>query len=417
MAQDTELDWTMDQVRCARAPAPGSSNELRSGFLGRRDYFFLFGSTGAPARARSCPETTGNMPAVQAVERTCLLRASVIPGVAANSSHVEPSFTPTPPSSSRSSRQSTWTQSPAASIEKGLRCKARSPGRQKTTIRSWRVSRSPQSTKRNRLSLGSFASSSVLTAARRRLPSAADHRFLPRGAEGWCERHQGALCIFSAIVECPISVFLTPLRPETAPRTAPLTPLAVTPLPLSPAPATPQTCAEQMKAEKAQRGIIVIRESMTAFARQSLAETEKSKLHIEQFNESELLVNITEHSLVPKHEILSGEKREAKGPVLRQLAARLDKPSTQLDAALGRAASGSLPNVVCEPPRSPAAARPRRRGEEAASRPLSRAAAPAAANPDERPGCALLRAQERPGALGPRSRKTRASHRLCWCGL
>lgn len=63
-----------------------------------------------------------------------------------------------------------------------------------------------------------------------------------------------------------------------------------------------------MKAEKAQRGIIVIRESMTAFARQSLAETEKSKLHIEQFNESELLVNITEHTLVPKHEILSGAR-------------------------------------------------------------------------------------------------------------
>jgi len=59
-----------------------------------------------------------------------------------------------------------------------------------------------------------------------------------------------------------------------------------------------------MKDEKVSRAIIVVRQHMTPFARQSLLETERTKFHMEQFLEQELLVNITEHVLVPKHVLL-----------------------------------------------------------------------------------------------------------------
>lgn len=142
---------------------------------------------------------------------------------------------------------------------------------------------------------------------------------------------------------------------------------------------------------------------MTAFARQSLAETEKSKLHIEQFNESELLVNITEHTLVPQHEILSGAS-----------------PSAGLRApCLASRACSSL--AWQEPPRAvwrrqsseAECCGPCRQGEEAAARPVPRAAPPAAAHPDERPSGALLRAQEGPGELRrPKTRSHSATSRL-----
>lgn len=54
------------------------------------------------------------------------------------------------------------------------------------------------------------------------------------------------------------------------------------------------------------RAIIVVQQHLTPFARQSLLETERSKYHIEQFHEQELLVNITQHVLVPEHQLLSG---------------------------------------------------------------------------------------------------------------
>ena len=63
-----------------------------------------------------------------------------------------------------------------------------------------------------------------------------------------------------------------------------------------------------MKQDGVTRAIIVVQAHMTPFARQSLLETERSKYHIEQFHEQELLVNITEHVLVPQHQLLSGAR-------------------------------------------------------------------------------------------------------------
>lgn len=72
-----------------------------------------------------------------------------------------------------------------------------------------------------------------------------------------------------------------------------------------------QEYAQRMKDEKVSRAIIVVQQHMTPFARQSLLETERSKFHMEQFHEQELLVNITEHVLVPQHQLLSDDEKKA----------------------------------------------------------------------------------------------------------
>ena len=48
------------------------------------------------------------------------------------------------------------------------------------------------------------------------------------------------------------------------------------------------------------RAILIVQEGITPFAKQGLAEL-SHRFFIEQFLESELLVNITEHELVPRH--------------------------------------------------------------------------------------------------------------------
>jgi len=66
--------------------------------------------------------------------------------------------------------------------------------------------------------------------------------------------------------------------------------------------------AERMK-EGVQRAILVIPNELTSSARTVLAEI-ASKFLIETFREDELLVNITEHELVPKHVKLTSEEKE-----------------------------------------------------------------------------------------------------------
>jgi DNA-directed RNA polymerase I, II, and III subunit RPABC1 len=72
-----------------------------------------------------------------------------------------------------------------------------------------------------------------------------------------------------------------------------------------------QDYAQRMKDDNVSRAIIVVQAHLTPFARQSLLETERSKYHIEQFHEQELLVNITQHVLVPEHQLLSGARPAA----------------------------------------------------------------------------------------------------------
>ena len=74
-------------------------------------------------------------------------------------------------------------------------------------------------------------------------------------------------------------------------------------------PGSPQVIAERMKQESVSRAIMVITSNLTPFAKQCLLDL-MPKLHIEQFTENELLVNITQHVLVPEHRILTREEKQ-----------------------------------------------------------------------------------------------------------
>lgn len=65
-----------------------------------------------------------------------------------------------------------------------------------------------------------------------------------------------------------------------------------------------------METEKVKRAIIVAQTGLTPFAKQTLAELTDRYL-LEYFQEEELLINITEHVLVPRHTVLKdNEKKE-----------------------------------------------------------------------------------------------------------
>jgi DNA-directed RNA polymerase I, II, and III subunit RPABC1 len=58
-----------------------------------------------------------------------------------------------------------------------------------------------------------------------------------------------------------------------------------------------------------QRGIIVYPSSMTPSARKVIVAM-AAQYRLEEFAESDLLVNITHHTLVPTHEVLSPEEKK-----------------------------------------------------------------------------------------------------------
>ena len=67
---------------------------------------------------------------------------------------------------------------------------------------------------------------------------------------------------------------------------------------------------ERMTEEDVKRAILVVQQNLTAFARQALSEIQQAEgVTIEQFQEGELLVNITEHVLVPQHMVLTKEEK------------------------------------------------------------------------------------------------------------
>ena len=67
--------------------------------------------------------------------------------------------------------------------------------------------------------------------------------------------------------------------------------------------------AERMKDEQVFRAIMVVQQSLTPFAKQCLVEM-APKYILEVFQEQELLVNITRHTLVPTHQILSDDEKK-----------------------------------------------------------------------------------------------------------
>jgi len=64
-----------------------------------------------------------------------------------------------------------------------------------------------------------------------------------------------------------------------------------------------------MQEEKIHRAIIIVQQGMTPSAKQSLVDI-APKYILEQLLESELLINITEHELVPEHIVLTPDEKE-----------------------------------------------------------------------------------------------------------
>eukprot|EP00013_Stygamoeba_regulata_P022198 CAMPEP_0177644190 /NCGR_PEP_ID=MMETSP0447-20121125/8550_1 /TAXON_ID=0 /ORGANISM="Stygamoeba regulata, Strain BSH-02190019" /LENGTH=209 /DNA_ID=CAMNT_0019146523 /DNA_START=50 /DNA_END=679 /DNA_ORIENTATION=- len=67
---------------------------------------------------------------------------------------------------------------------------------------------------------------------------------------------------------------------------------------------------ERMKDESVGRAIIVVQQNPTPYAKQALQEM-SGKLVLETFQETELLVNITQHVLVPQHVVLNDDEKKA----------------------------------------------------------------------------------------------------------
>lgn len=64
-----------------------------------------------------------------------------------------------------------------------------------------------------------------------------------------------------------------------------------------------------MQEENIHRAIVVVQGGMTPSAKQSLVDM-APKYILEQFLESELLINITEHELVPEHVVMTPEEKQ-----------------------------------------------------------------------------------------------------------
>ena len=64
-----------------------------------------------------------------------------------------------------------------------------------------------------------------------------------------------------------------------------------------------------MQEENISRAIIVVQNGMTPSAKQALVDM-APKYSLEQFREAELMINITEHELVPKHVVMTTEEKK-----------------------------------------------------------------------------------------------------------
>jgi DNA-directed RNA polymerase I, II, and III subunit RPABC1 len=71
-------------------------------------------------------------------------------------------------------------------------------------------------------------------------------------------------------------------------------------------------CKTEMREKVINRGIIVSRNDITTFARAEIKNESNTKepLFIEIFSEPELIIDITEHILVPKHELLTDDEKD-----------------------------------------------------------------------------------------------------------
>lgn len=72
---------------------------------------------------------------------------------------------------------------------------------------------------------------------------------------------------------------------------------------------TVQLYVERMQQESVKRAIVIVRTGLTPSAKQAMRASAPEYI-LEDFLESEMLINITEHELVPQHILLTSEEKE-----------------------------------------------------------------------------------------------------------
>eukprot|EP00800_Vazella_pourtalesii_P023293 TRINITY_DN9363_c1_g2_i2.p1 TRINITY_DN9363_c1_g2~~TRINITY_DN9363_c1_g2_i2.p1 ORF type:complete len:212 (-),score=46.35 TRINITY_DN9363_c1_g2_i2:103-738(-) len=66
----------------------------------------------------------------------------------------------------------------------------------------------------------------------------------------------------------------------------------------------------KMQTENVHRSIIVVHQGVTPTARQAMVSMRSASFIMEEFMEAELMINITEHELVPTHYVMSPEEKK-----------------------------------------------------------------------------------------------------------
>ena len=84
-----------------------------------------------------------------------------------------------------------------------------------------------------------------------------------------------------------------------------------------------KTYVLRMKEQNITKAIIVIKNDLTHFAKQAIRELASRGYKVEYFRDAELLVDITEHKLVPEHIVLTPQEK-------KELLARYRLKPTQL---------------------------------------------------------------------------------------
>ncbi|VDN98297.1 unnamed protein product [Rodentolepis nana] len=74
---------------------------------------------------------------------------------------------------------------------------------------------------------------------------------------------------------------------------------------------TIRSYVDQMQQEQCTKAILILRDAgLTPAAKSAIAELLSNKITMECFYENELMVNITEHKLVPEHIVLTAEEKQ-----------------------------------------------------------------------------------------------------------
>merc|ERR1712087_487139 len=70
-----------------------------------------------------------------------------------------------------------------------------------------------------------------------------------------------------------------------------------------------QAVCKTMQESGVEKGIIVVKSDVISAVAKWALQQVRDKCHVECFKQSELMINITKHKLVPKHEILSEQDK------------------------------------------------------------------------------------------------------------